>query len=148
MKMKHIILSAFTVLLCISCGKNQKSATDDAQQPDSAIVTRVEMLASQLPKEYGAFSMEKCTYDGKTVILILRAQTDDPQMTNPEMLKWLPSMMLNDLHLLDTMMIKRLVELNQPLTYEIYEKKGIQPVKKFALTPQKMKGRAEYMKMF
>ena len=92
--------------------------------------------------------MEKCTYDGKTVILTLRAQTDDPQMTDAEMLKWLPSMMLNDLHLLDTVMIKCLVELNQPLTYEIYEKKGIQPVKKFALTPQKMKGRAEYMKMF
>ncbi len=146
--MKHIILSAFLVLLCAGCGKNQKSVSDDAQQTDSVIATRVETFASQLPKEYGAFGMEKCVYDGKTVILTLRALTDDPQLTDAEMLKWLPSMMLNDLHLLDTMMIKRLVELNQPLTYEIYDMKGTQPVKKFALTPQKMKGRAEYMKMF
>ena len=85
---------------------------------------------------------------GLVVYLHAGGFTSGDKAGDAEMLKWLPSMMLNDLHLLDTVMIKRLVELNQPLTYEIYEKKGIQPVKKFALTPQKMKGRAEYMKMF
>ena len=84
---------------------------------------RVSVFSKKLPLEEGAFTMEKCTYDGKTVNIVLRANEGYDDATNPEILKWLPAL-----------------KLNQPLTYSVY--KGDSLVKKFANTAIQLKGRA------
>lgn len=61
-------------------------------------------------------------------------------MSYPEILKWLPALKLNQISQLDTLMIRRLIELNQPLTYSVYKEDSV--VKKFANTAIQLKGRA------
>ena len=80
--------------------------------------------------------------------LKLRALDDDPELFNPNMLKWLPAMQLCNIHELDTLMIKRLVELNQPLTYELYQNNDSTLVKKFILSAKQLKDRAKGSGMF
>lgn len=101
---------------------------------------RVSVFSNKLPLEEGAFTMEKCTYDGKTVNIILRANEGYDDATNPEIIKWLPALKLDQISQLDTLISRRLIELNQPLTYSVY--KGDSLVKKFANTAIQLKGRA------
>lgn len=61
-------------------------------------------------------------------------------MSYPEILKWLPALKLNQISQLDTLMIRRLIELNQPLTYSVYKEDSV--VKKFANTAILLKRRA------
>lgn len=61
-------------------------------------------------------------------------------MSYPENLKWLPALKLNQISQLDTLMIRRLIELNQPLTYSVYKEDSV--VKKFANTAILLKRRA------
>ena len=71
----------------------------------------------------------------------LKVKEGCDELMDREMLKWLPAMKLNDIHTLDTLMIKRLVELNQPLTYSVYSSKD-SLINKFSLSAAKLKGRA------
>lgn len=146
--MKKYFYFALAAIMYVSCDNNQKRTADVATQFDSIMVSRVELLKEKLPKQNGALGIEECKYNGKTVVLKMRILADNPDLSSPDVLKWLPAMMLNDIHQLDTLMIKRLVELNQPLTYEVYEKNDTVLVKKFALSPDKLKGRATATKMF
>ena len=143
--MKKLLFFVLFVILILSCDNSSKGGTAASQQYDKIMVSRVETFNLSLPKQNGALETEDCMYDGKNVVLKLRIVME---FTSTDILKWLPSMMLNDIHLLDTVMIKRLVELNQPLTYEVYDKNGKVQLTRFQLTPKKLKARANYMKMF
>ncbi|MGM9869149.1 MAG: hypothetical protein ACI30R_05940 [Sodaliphilus sp.] len=150
--MKKLLYLAFAAVLLISCNNNGNSNSEksepEAPQLDSTIISRVEVVKAKLPIEQGRFAIEECNYDGKTVALKLRALDDDPELVNPDMLHWLPTIMLNNIHQLDTLMIKRLVELNQPLTYNLYQNNDSTFVKKFTLPPTQLKSRAKGSNMF
>ena len=137
--MKKIIFIVLGFLgIITSCGNSTKQ--NEESTIDSVLNARVSVFSKKLPLEEGAFTMEKCTYDGKTVNIILRANEGYDDATIPEILKWLPALKLNQISQLDTLMIRRLIELNQPLTYSVY--KGDSLVKKFANTAIQLKGRA------
>ena len=143
--MKKLLYLAFAAVLLISCNNNANSEKSEPEAPqlDSIMISRVEVVKAKLPIEQGRFGIEECNYDGKTVALKLRALDDDPELFNPNMLKWLPAMQLCNIHELDTLMIKRLVELNQPLTYELYQNNDSTLVKKFILSAKQLKDRAK-----
>lgn len=148
--MKKLLYLAFAAVLLISCNNNANSEKSEPEAPqlDSIMISRVEVVKAKLPIEQGRFGIEECNYDGKTVALKLRALDDDPELFNPNMLKWLPAMQLCNIHELDTLMIKRLVELNQPLTYELYQNNDSTLVKKFILSAKQLKDRAKGSNMF
>ena len=150
--MKKLLYFAFAAVLLISCNNNANSNSEksepEAPQLDSIMISRVEVVKAKLPIEQGRIGIEECNYDGKTVALKLRALDDDPELFNPDMLKWLPAIFLNNIHELDTLMIKRLVELNQPLTYELYQNNDSTLVKKFILSAEQLKDRAKGSNMF
>lgn len=149
--MKIKLFSAIVAVMLMSCSNTQSQkneAEPAAPQLDSIMVSRVEVVKAKLPISDGCIGIEDCVYDGKTVVLRMRFQFDDPNLSSPEMVKWIPSMMLSNIHLLDTPMIKRLVELNQPLTYELYESNDSVLVKKFALSATQLNERAQGSNMF
>lgn len=149
--MKNLLYVALATVLLISCGNNQKNeseASSEAPQIDSVITSRVEVVKAKLPILDGRLGIEECKYDGKTVVLRVRALDDDPKLISAEMVKWIPAMMLNKINEIDTLMIKRLVEMNQPLTYELYDNANKVLVKKFSLTAKDLKSRAEGTNMF
>ena len=148
--MKKLLYLAFAAVLLISCNNNANSEKSEPEAPqlDSIMISRVEVVKAKLPIEQGRFGIEECNYDGKTVALKLRALDDDPELFNPNMLKWLPAMQLCNIHELDTLMIKRLVELNQSLTYELYQNNDSTLVKKFILSAKQLKDRAKGSGMF
>ena len=148
--MKKLLYLAFAAVLLISCNNNANSEKSEPEAPqlDSIMISRVEVVKAKLPIEQGRIGIEECNYDGKTVALKLRALDDDPELFNPNMLKWLPAMQLCNIHELDTLMIKRLVELNQPLTYELYQNNDSTLVKKFILSAEQLKDRAKGSNMF
>ena len=139
--MKKVVLLMAVVGLFVSCGNSVKQEKKEVEV-DSLLSARATVFSGKLPREDGAFVMEKCAYDGKTVNITLRLRAGCEEMLSPETLKWLPAMELNEIHTLDTMMIKRLVELNQPLTYSVYASKGDSLIKKFVCTSSQLKGRA------
>ena len=137
--MKKIIFIVLGFLgIITSCGNSTKQ--NEESTIDSVLNARVSVFSKKLPYEEGAFTMEKCTYDGKTVNIILRANEGYDDATNPEIIKWLPALKLDQISQLDTLISRRLIELNQPLTYSVY--KGDSLVKKFANTAIQLKGRA------
>ena len=148
--MKKLLYFAFAAVLLISCNNNANNEKSEPEAPqlDSIMISRVEVVKAKLPIEQGRIGIEECNYDGKTVALKLRALDDDPELLNPNMLKWLPAIFLNNIHELDTLMIKRLVELNQPLTYELYQNNDSTLVKKFILSAKQLKDRAKGSNMF
>ena len=138
--MKKIIFIVLGFLgIITSCGNSTKQ--NEESTIDSVLNARVSVFSKKLPYEEGAFTMEKCTYDGKTVNIVLRANEGYDDATNPEILKWLPALKLNQISQLDTLMIRRLIELNQPLTYSVY--KGDSLVKQFANTAIQLIGCVE-----
>ena len=137
--MKKIIFIVLGFLgIITSCGNSTKQ--NEESTIDSVLNARVSVFSKKLPLEEGAFTMEKCTYDGKTVNIVLRANEGYDDATNPEIIKWLPALKLDQISQLDTLISRRLIELNQPLTYSVY--KGDSLVKKFANTAIQLKGRA------
>ena len=137
--MKKIIFIVLGFLgIITSCGNSTKQ--NEESTIDSVLNARVSVFSKKLPYEEGAFTMEKCTYDGKTVNIVLRANEGYDDATNPEIIKWLPALKLDQISQLDTLISRRLIELNQPLTYSVY--KGDSLVKKFANTTIQLKGRA------
>lgn len=122
-----------------SCGNPTK--TNQENEPDSLLKARVAVVAQKLPHAEGSLAMVKCEYDGKAVNISLKVNEGYDELMDREMLKWLPAMKLNDIHTLDTLMIRRLVELNQPLTYSVYSSKD-SLINKFSLSAAKLKGRA------
>lgn len=137
--MKKIIFIVLGFLgIITSCGNSTRQ--NEESTIDSVLNARVSVFSKKLPLEEGAFTMEKCTYDGKTVNIILRANEGYDDATNPEIIKWLPALKLDQISQLDTLISRRLIELNQPLTYSVY--KGDSLVKKFANTAIQLKGRA------
>lgn len=140
--MKRIILLIAVVGLFVSCSNSAKQESK-AVVPDSLLSARASCFSGKLPREDGAFVMEKCAYDGKTVNITLRLREGCEEFLNPESLKWLPAMELNEIHTLDTLMIKRLVELDQHLAYSVYTSKGDSLIKRFVFTTNQLKGRAE-----
>lgn len=137
--MKRFLFLIGIVGFFASCGKSTKSNQEN--EPDSLLNVRAAVVSQRLPHEEGSLTMVKCEYDGKTVNISLKVKEGCDELMDREMLKWLPAMKLNDIHTLDTLMIKRLVELNQPLTYSVYSSKD-SLINKFSLSAAKLKGRA------
>ena len=118
--MKKIIFIVLGFLgIITSCGNSTKQ--NEESTIDSVLNARVSVFSKKLPYEEGAFTMEKCTYDGKTVNIVLRANEGYDDATNPEIIKWLPALKLDQISQLDTLISRRLIELNQPLTYSVYK---------------------------
>ena len=137
--MKKIIFIVLGFLgIITSCGNSTKQ--NEESTIDSVLNARVSVFSKKLPLEEGAFTMEKCTYDGKTVNIILRTNEGYDDSTYHQIIKWLPALKLDQISQLDTLISRRLIELNQPLTYSVY--KGDSLVKKFANTAIQLKGRA------
>jgi len=142
--MKKLILFLFVASLSFvmaGCKGIGKQSADDSQ-PDSVLTACAKAYNSRLPKEDGVFVLEKCEYDGKAVTISMRTTKSEYDITDPENMKWLPAMKLNEICTLDKKMIARLVQLNQPLQYAVYTDKEQKPYKTFALTAHAMKGRA------